>query len=105
MLHQASIIIPLHDNDGSDNAPVIERTIRSLIGAFGGATAWNAEGFWMNAEQRLYVEPVKVIVAAAPKTVEARSTLRGLAERLLDDTDQEAVFVSYPDGETEIVGR
>jgi len=53
MLHQASIIIPLHDNDGSDNAPVIERTIRSLIGAFGGATAWNAEGFWMNAEQRL----------------------------------------------------
>lgn len=101
---ETKIIIPLRDNNGADNAPVIERAVRTFCAAFGGATAWNADGFWINPEGRLYAEPVRVIVAAAKDSAKAKTELSALAQDVLALTDQEAVFTSV-NGEADIISR
>lgn len=104
-LNTATIIIPLLDNDGSDNSAVIDRTIRALCATHGGATAWDAAGYWASPEGQLYKDGVKVIQSAMTKSDDNRSSLRALALDVLADTDQEAVYVSYAGGEVEIIDR
>lgn len=96
------LIIPKLDNDGSDNAAVIEDAVRTMCSTFGGATVYEAAGFWVNADGRLYHDPVSVIVSAATAEGEARDAMVALARRVLDLTDQEAVFVSI-NGKAEII--
>lgn len=96
------LVIPHRDNDGSDNGPVIESAIRRVCGVFGGATVFDARGYWLNAEGRLYVDPVAVIVSAATDREAARAELLALAREVLAATDQEAVFLSVG-GDAEIV--
>lgn len=96
------MIIPKLDNDGSDNAAVIEDAVRAMCGTFGGATVYDAAGFWVNAQGHLYQDAVSVIVSAATAEGEARETMLALARRVLDMTDQEAVFVSI-NGKAEII--
>lgn len=90
------LIIPTHDNDGSDNARVIESAITSFCGLFGGATVYDASGYWTNDAGRLFEDQVKVIVSAAPNGGEATAEddLRELAQMVLDATDQEAVYMA-----------
>jgi len=102
-LTSASIIIPVKDNDGSDNSSIIERTIRTLCETHGGATAWEAKGFWVNQKGRLFKDDVMVIQSAMTKQEGNREALRELARGILSDTDQEAVFVSHAGGDVEII--
>lgn len=104
-LNTATIIVPLKDNDGSDNSAVIDRTIRSLCETHGGATSWVAKGYWVNANGKLFADDVVVIQSAMTKSEGNREALRALAALVLADTDQEAVYVSYPGGEVEIIDR
>jgi hypothetical protein len=99
---ETKIIIPVHDNDGSDNADVLDRTIRRMCTLFGGATVYQARGFWLNDEGRLFIDDVNVVVSAATKVDEAREALRALARDVLSLTDQESVFISI-DGAAEII--
>jgi antirestriction protein ArdC len=101
---ETKIIIPLRDNDGADNGPIIERAVIAFCAAFGGATAWDAHGYWVNPEGKLYAEPVRVIVSAAADAAKAKRELQALARAVLDLTDQEAVFVSVG-GEADIISR
>lgn len=96
------LIIPKLDNDGSDNAAVIEDAVRTMCGTFGGATVYDAAGFWVNPEGHLYRDEVSVIVSAATVEGAARDAMLALARRVLDLTDQEAVFVSI-NGKAEII--
>ena len=105
MLNTAQIIIPKTDNDGSDNSDVIERTITDLCSLYGGATVWDANGFWTNEAGRLYKDEVSVIQSAMTKSRKNRDALRNLAQAILTDTDQEAVYVSHADGAVEIIER
>ena len=102
-LNTASIIIPLKDNDGSDNSQVIERTIRTLCETHDGATAWEAKGYWVNPKGKLFKDDVTVIQSAMTKQEGNREALRELARDILSDTDQEAVYVSHPGGDVEII--
>lgn len=101
---ETKIIIPLRDNDGADNASVIERAVGTFCAAFGGATAWDATGYWVNPEGKLYAEPVRVIVSAATDVAAAKQELAALARDVLDLTDQEAVFISLG-GDADIISR
>jgi hypothetical protein len=97
------VVIPHRDSDGSDNGPAIEAAIRRACGTFGGATVYDARGgYWLNAEGRLYVDPVAVIVSAATDRDAARAELLALAREVLAATDQEVVFLSVG-GEAEII--
>lgn len=99
---ETKIIIPLRDNDGSDNAPILDRAIRALCGQFGGATVYAAKGYWLNDEGRLFVDDVAVIVSSATDADTATAAVRDLARDVLAATDQEAVFVSVG-GKAEII--
>ncbi|EBA18418.1 hypothetical protein RSK20926_11884 [Roseobacter sp. SK209-2-6] len=99
---KVELIIPALDNDGSDNSAVIEAAIKSFCKLYGGATVYEASGYWVNDAGHLYEDAVKVLVSAATKKEEAKEQLRGLAREVLAVTDQEAVFLSVG-GEAEII--
>ena len=92
---KVELIIPKNDNDGSDNASVIESSIASLCGLYGGVTAYDATGYWMGAE-KLYRDQVTVLVSAATKDATA-DAVREIAQMVLDVTDQEAVYFAVGD--------
>ena len=91
-MNLATIIIPVLDNDGTDNAPVIDQTLHAMIDMHGGATVWNAEGFWKSDEGKLYKDDVKIIQSAT--TAKSDAFMDELAGLVLKATDQEAVYYS-----------
>lgn len=99
---KTELIIPTHDNDGTDNAAVIEQAIKAMCDHFGGVTAYDAKGYWTNSAGRLFVDNVTVLVSAATQEAEAKATLHELAREVLNATDQEAVFLSVG-GQAEII--
>ncbi len=98
---KVEMIIPNQDNDGSDNAELIETCITRFCENYGGATVYQANGFWINEEGRLFKDDVSVIIAAAIEGKKAEE-VRDLAKMVLGVTDQEAVFVSI-NGKAEII--
>ncbi|WP_136443669.1 DUF3574 domain-containing protein [Pacificoceanicola onchidii] len=94
---KTELIIPNLDNDGSDNAALIERNISAMCAAFGGATVYQANGYWINESGTLFRDPVSVIVSAATEKDGALSVLREAAREILNATDQEAVFIAVGD--------
>jgi hypothetical protein len=86
-----SIIIPVRDNDGSDNADVIDRVTEELIDTFGGATLFQAQGAWKAPDGTLYKEPVTVIESAGE--IARPEEMDRLADLVLQATDQLAVMV------------
>lgn len=99
---KVELIIPAKDNDGSDNAEVVKSAIKDFCKLYGGATVYDAAGYWINEDGRLYEDQVKVLVSAATDKASAKTELRDLAKAVLRATDQEAVFLSVG-GEAEII--
>ncbi|MGH1415361.1 MAG: molybdenum cofactor biosynthesis protein MoaE [Pelagimonas sp.] len=99
---KVELIIPAQDNDGSDNSAIITAAIKDMCQLYGGATVYDAAGYWINDNGHLYEDAVKVLVSAATKPDEAKAELTKLARDILDATDQEAVFVSVG-GDAEII--
>lgn len=104
MLNGLTIIVPKYDNDGSDNSSIVEKTIREMCILNGGATVYEARGYWIGENDRLYIDEVYVIVSAKIISDEKRSALRALAESVLESTDQEAVLIAHDFG-AEIVSK
>ncbi len=100
-MKKVEIIIPKLDNDGSDNSDLIEETIRGLCELYGGATAYEAKGYWLNEGGRLFVDQNVVIISAVPAN-EGPEEIRRLGRLVLDGSDQEAVFISV-DNKSEII--
>lgn len=94
---KTELIIPKFDNDGTDNAALIERNIAAMCNAFGGATVYEANGYWTNDRGTLFKDEVSVIVSAATDQTAAQEILRSAAREILGATDQEAVFISVGD--------
>ncbi|MDO6523282.1 molybdenum cofactor biosynthesis protein MoaE [Shimia thalassica] len=94
---KTELVIPTLDNNGSDNAEIIRKSIAAMCQTFGGATVYDASGFWVNADGRLYEDGVKVIVSAATEENAALDLMRDIARDVLDATDQEAVFLAVGD--------
>ena len=93
---KVEMIIPNQDNDGTDNALVIESTISQLCSMYGGCTAYAANGYWVNNAGRLFKDEVTVLVSAALENSKA-DELRAIARKALKHTDQEAIFISIGD--------
>ncbi len=98
---KAELIIPNLDNDGTDNAEIIKSSIYNMCSLFGGATASQGKGYWINETGKLYEDDVTVIVSASLGGDKSKE-LRELAELVLEVTDQEAVFMSF-NGQAEII--
>ena len=95
------MIIPTLDNDESDNTLTIESAIQSMCAMYGRATVFDARGYWSNEAGRLYKDDV-VVIRSASDNGKQNEALRFLARRVLQVTDQEAVFISIG-GKAEII--
>ncbi len=94
---KVEVIVPNYDNDGANNAAVVEMTIRQVCAQFGGATVFQAKGYWVNDNGHLYEDQVSVVVSAAIEQAAALEVARDIARDILALTDQEAVFISVGD--------
>lgn len=101
-MKKVELIIPNYDNDGSDNSELIKEAIKGLCQSFGGATVYQAKGFWVNDKGHLFEDAVSVIISATETN--AMNELEALADMVLKATDQEAVFVSH-DGNAKIISK
>jgi len=101
-MKKATLIIPMTDNDGSDNTAVILQAISHMVDVNGGATVWNAQGYWKNEDGKLYVDGVKIIESATIQNDD--HAMQERADLVLQATDQEAVYYSF-DGKAVILTK
>lgn len=99
---QVELIIPVLDNDGSDNSAIIKAQTIALVKLYGGATTYDAKGAWVCSEGVLYEDDVKVLVSATTDKANAKEQMRKLAREVLETTDQLAVYFKAGD-DAEIV--
>ena len=89
----AEINFPTHDNDGAKlMAPLLIQ--RELCERFGGCTAYDGHGSWVNDNGKLYAEPVKIIQTAFKNNPKNRLFLKNLVKKYGKLSKQEAVYLS-----------
>ncbi len=96
-MREARLILPENNNAGTPFKAVHEALQDRLCEAFGGFTLSYGRGGWKNDAGLLFREPV-IIYDIAMETSESQ-TLRLIARGLLNDTDQEAIYMRLPTGE------
>lgn len=89
----AQINFPIKDNDGVKlKAPLLIQ--KELCAQFGGCTAYDGAGSWINREGKLYAEPVKIIQTAFKNNSKNRLFLKNLVKKYGKLSNQEAVYLS-----------
>lgn len=100
-LREALIVVPKQDNKGRSGLSARDAVVRQCVSNFGGATVLSAEGAWLG-DDRLYQEPVWLVMTACEPTSETVAILAGIADDMGEALEQEAVYVRYPDGTVDI---
>jgi len=103
MLRLAQIILPKADNDGADLKAVHYSLRRAIAKRFGGFTALDSFGGWIDDSGKLFEEPGVTYQIACEDSEETRAALREIATVHGRAAAQLAVFVSYPDGSADIL--
>jgi len=89
----AQINFPINDNDGVKlKAPLLIQ--KELCAQFGGCTAYDGAGSWINERGTLYAEPVKIIQAAFKNNNKNRLFLKNLVKKYGKLSKQEAVYLA-----------
>ena len=92
MLREATIILPVNDNDGSPLRGVHAILERMLITAFGGFTAVQARGGW-NGPIGPQFEPVIVYTVAGDATEANLVRFIEIARQICREARQECIYV------------
>jgi hypothetical protein len=103
MLREARINLPVADNSGKPLDTVRDQLARALAESFGGFTLTRGRGGWINADGKLYDEPVHVFDVAAEDNADSETKLEAIADWLKVAANQEAVYVRFPSGRVQIV--
>ena len=102
-MHEAKIIIPNTAKAPGDAARALQFALKACASTFGGYTATQAQGGWINDAGELIEEPVTVItVACGPNAgvgMTSNEVLRWIALRVGRIAAQDCVYVQQPDGE------
>ena len=89
----AQINFPINDNDGVKlKAPLLIQ--KELCAQFGGCTAYDGAGSWINERGTLYAEPFKIIQTAFKNNSKNRLFLKNLVKKYGKLSKQEAVYLS-----------
>ena len=99
----AQIILPKFDNDGKTLAWQHEQYQKAFCACFGGYTAYDVRGGWMNEHGKLFHDESVSYHIAMDDTEENRDKLRKLAEAAAGECKQEAIFIVLPSGEVEFI--
>jgi len=103
MLRLAQIILPKADNEGRDLGAVHYSLRRAIASEFGGFTALDSFGGWIDDSGKLYEESGVTYQIACEDSESSRLKLRDIAIIHGRAAAQLAVFVSYPNGAAEII--
>jgi len=95
-MREAKIILPLNDNQGEPMETAHSRLQKTLCTEFGGFTAQNATGGYVNQAGETQIEDVTIYFIAIqfkdwPK-------MQNIARDLIDTTDQESIYLGQPNG-------
>lgn len=101
-MREAAIIVPKFSNRGNSLHNVLRTTEAALVAAFGGCTAIEAAGSWQGSDTT-YREAVVHFTVAYEPCVDNNMKLFGIAQGVVKDADQEAVYIRYADGEVKFV--
>ena len=103
MLRIASFTLPLKGNDGHSLESEHARIRDILCDVFGGYTALPCQGGWRDSNGTLLHEANWLYNVAIPDEFESRATFRGIACYAGALAKQEAMLVTFPGGDCEIV--
>lgn len=99
----AQFVIPKQDNEGKSLVWHHEQYMKAFCACFGGFTAYDVRGGWMNEHGKLYHDESVSYHIAMDDTAENVAKLRKLAEAAAGECKQEAIFIVLPSGEVEFV--
>ena len=97
----AQIILPKFDNDGKSLAWCHEQYQKAFCVCFGGYTAYNVRGGWMNDDGELYRDESIAYHIAMDDMGPIK--LRALAQAAAHELKQECIFIVLPSGEVEFI--
>ena len=102
-MREAKIIIPNTAKAPGDAARALQFALKACASTFGGYTATQAQGGWINDAGELIEEPVTIITVAcgdkAADGMTGNEALRWIALRVGRIAAQDCVYVQQPDGE------
>lgn len=97
----AQIILPQIGNDGTDLWRVHENFKHELLTRWGGFTAHEARGAWLDDRNTIQAEPVVVYLVAME--LGAVLELRDMARRIASEAKQKCVMIVTPQGDVDFV--
>lgn len=101
VLREAMIIALKKSSDGKDAEHTIRGAQLALSNSFGGVTATEGKGFWVDKGE-LVRDDVVCLVSACEDNAENRDTLEAIADQIGFESKQVAVYLRYPSGDVKI---
>ena len=102
MKREAKIICP-NTAKAPGNAPrALYLAQRDCVLAFGGYTAAQGDGGWIDDHGTLIAEPVTILTIACGPTPEQWQALDAIADTVGRMACQECVYIKYPNGNVEL---
>lgn len=99
----AQFVIPKLDNDGQTLDWQHEVYQEAFCKVFGGFTAYNVSGGWINEQGKLFRDESVSYHIAMDETPACINALRTLARAAATECKQEAIFIVLPSGEVEFI--
>lgn len=99
----AQIILPKTDNDGNSLTWAHVAYQRAFCTVFGGFTAYDVRGGWMDDSGRIYQDESVSYHIAMDDTLANAEKLRGLAKAAALECTQECIFIVIPSGDVEFI--
>lgn len=101
----AQIVLPKADNDGKSLVWVHEMLQKRLCEAYGGFTAVDSYGGWIDPKDGKLYKEEGVLYSVAVRGFNDALALRKIAAWLLIEATQEAIFVVFGDGTIDFITK
>lgn len=101
----AQIVLPKNDNDGKSLVWVHELLQHKLCAAYGGFTAVDSFGGWIDPKDGKLYKEEGVVYHVAVRGYTDAFTLRQIAAWALEEAKQEAIFIVFGDGTVDFVTK
>jgi hypothetical protein len=104
-MREAKIILPVYPEHLSmgEATELHVHLQQRLANTFGGFTATEGDGGWINDAWKLITERVRIYVVANQGDEGEAQALRNIAQWLAEESAEDCIYVCYADGEVELI--
>jgi hypothetical protein len=106
-MKEAKIILPVYPERMSmgEATKLHGHLQKRLATTFGGFTATEGDGGWIDDAGKLITERVRVYVVANQGDEGEAAKLRNIARWLAKESGEDCIYIRYADGEVELMSR